>query len=397
MKTTSLKLVSVLSMLFGSFALTGCPSLPKPVVRWSAAPSMSTARKFHTATRLDDGRVLVAGGVGVGGYLSSAEIYDPATSTWTATGSMNVVRANHTATLLQNGKVLVVGGLSLPAVPASASGWRADAELFDPATGTWSSGGTMGTGRAYHTASLLVNGEVVVAGGIAAAAGATSSTEIYTPSTASGTWRVGSPMATPRARHAAVTLVDGLTILVAGGLTSTTGNIPAAATATAEQYRVAGNTWSPAGSLHTARRDLSLTLLSVAGKVLAAGGASGTATSPMFTGDADLYESGASGTPGTWTALAGIGSSHSEHTATYLPALQQVLVAGGLPVVGGVDASRFHVASSSWDYEGGMSVRRLGHTATLLLNGHVLVVGGYDNTSANTSFPPHATAEVFIP
>jgi len=66
-------------------------------------------------------------------------------------------------------------------------------------------------------------------------------------------------------------------------------------------------------------------------------------------------------------------------------------------MVGGVDASRFYVTGSSWNYEGGMAVRRLGHTATLLVDGRVLVAGGYDNTVQNTSFPPHATAEVFTP
>lgn len=394
MKTPSLQIFPTLAVLLGLAVLPGCDRLPKPVIRWSPAPDMATARKFHSATLLSDGRVLIVGGLGTSAYLASAEIYDPATSIWSATGSMSVVRAYHTATLLQNGKVLVVGGLSLPAVPVSASGWRADAELYDPATGTWSSASTMATGRAYHTASLLVNGDVVIVGGVTGP-GLLSSTEIYTPSTASGSWRTAASMAAPRARHGAVTLVDGLTVLVAGGITSAGANQPATPTATAEQYRVAGNAWSTAGSLHTARSDLSLTLLSVAAKVLAAGGSRGSPTT--FTADADLYSGGASGTPGTWTTLPGIGSSHSGHTATYLPAIQQVLVAGGLPVVGGVAASRFDVASSSWNYDGGMRSRRLGHTATLLLDGRVLVVGGYDNTVQNTSYPPHSSAEFFTP
>ena len=148
-------------------------------------------------------------------------------------------------------------------------------------------------------------------------------------------------------------------------------------------------------SLRTARSDLTLTLLPLTGKVLAAGGTNVTAA--IFSDESDLYTWGASGTAGTWTALAGIGSEHSEHTATYLPSLQQVLIAGGLPPAGGVDSSRFYAASSSWNYDGGMSSRRLGHTATLLVDGRVLVVGGYDNTSQNTGFPPLASAEIFTP
>ena len=111
---------------------------------WVTTGSMSTARNDHTATLLPNGKVLVAGGYfenGTNVYLSSAELYDPATGTWTNTGAMNTVRAHPTATLLPNGKVLVAGGYSDNGTYVFLS----SAELYDPASGTWTNTGAMTT------------------------------------------------------------------------------------------------------------------------------------------------------------------------------------------------------------------------------------------------------------
>ena len=121
---------------------------------------MGAFRQSHTATLLLSGKVLVAGGEN-NFPLNSAELYDPATGTWTATGSLATSRSSHTATLLPNGNVLVAGGFTdQNFFPLNS------AELYDPNSETWTPTASMNIpARAVHTATLLLNGKVLVAGG----------------------------------------------------------------------------------------------------------------------------------------------------------------------------------------------------------------------------------------
>jgi N-acetylneuraminic acid mutarotase len=143
--------------------------------------------------------------------VASAVLYDPVTGTWSSTGAMATPRSQQTATLLQNGRVLVAGGTDATLVPFDS------AELYDPATGTWSTTGTMITARRLDTATLLLDGRVAVAGGLAdtgAQNPVLARTETYDPS--SGTWSHEGKLRDARWGHMATLLLNGQ-VLVAGG------------------------------------------------------------------------------------------------------------------------------------------------------------------------------------
>src|SRR3954468_17754170 len=127
------------------------------------AASLLTPRRAHTATLLQNGKVLVVGGLVTNQNqsegLATAELYDPATGSWAFTGSLSGARYGHSATLLADGTVLVAGGTNLNDVLVGS------AEIYNPATGLWHSVGNLTTARRAHSASLLPSGKVLVAGG----------------------------------------------------------------------------------------------------------------------------------------------------------------------------------------------------------------------------------------
>jgi len=218
--------------------------------RWGSTGSLKVGRVDHTATLLPNGMVLIAGGYDYDyDSLNSAELYDSATATWNLTGSLNTARIGHTATLLPNGKVLVVGGYPeevRDAIPLSL------AELYDPATGTWSSTGSLNTARMSHTATLLPNGKVLVAAGLGYCTSQRwcplNSAELYDPAT--GTWSSTANLITAGGGITATLLPNGK-LLVAGGEGNCTSQ-RCFALDSAELYDSTSGTWSSTANLITA-------------------------------------------------------------------------------------------------------------------------------------------------
>jgi hypothetical protein len=185
---------------------------------FSTTGSTSTPRWLHTATLLRNGIVLVAGGFdSAGNQVGSAELYNPSTATFTTTGSLNTARGGHTATLLNDGRVLVAGGGS-GSLQANSGSALSSAELYDPATGKFTATGTMNSARGAHTATLLDNGTVLLARGGGGANGTAvtvlASAELYNPPT--GTFASTGGMKTGSLLDTATLLNNG-EVLVAGG------------------------------------------------------------------------------------------------------------------------------------------------------------------------------------
>ena len=195
--------------------------------------AMSTAREMHSATLLLDGRVLVAGGVNKTNWVSSVEIYDPATGAWARTNSLSLARHASQATLLPNSKVLVTGGYNY-----YFGGPVATADLYDPASGTWTAS-AMSTPRSGFTATLLRNGQVLVTGGAYDNNDHhTNSAELYNPT--NGTWKVTASMSVARTGHTASLLANGQ-VLVAGGYDYSAGQ---QILSSAELYNPTNGTWA---------------------------------------------------------------------------------------------------------------------------------------------------------
>jgi hypothetical protein len=276
--------------LFLSSASSTASASPTPdehtAPAWAATGGMIEARAGQTATLLPDGTVLVAGGSSIissiGSLLASAELYDPSSGSWTATRSMIEARAGHTATLLPDGRVLVAGG----GIISSIGSLLASAELYDPSSGSWTATGSMIEAPYGHTATLLPNGAVLAAGGCCddpSTGHQLAPTELYDPE--SGSWTATGNMHEGRAAHTAALLADG-TVLVAGGSLQGT----AVPSASAELYDPGSGTWTAIAGMFEARTGHTATLLPN-GKVLVTGGYGGSRSSGTLA-SAELYDPG---------------------------------------------------------------------------------------------------------
>ena len=335
---------------------------------WAATGSMSVARQDATATRLPDGRVLVAGGRGFGAvdvgdvYFESAELFDPATGAFSrVTANMAAKRSQHAAVVIAGGKVLVVGGVG-GALSAST------AEIFSPKSATWTSTPALAHEHWGATLTLLPSGKVLLAGGNPGADGAA---EIFDPALA--TWKDAAPMSTPRRYHTATLLQDGR-VLVTGGQLDDGTIMPSA-----ELFDPATGTWSKAAPLLTARTSHTATRLEN-GAVLVVGGSTSTA----ITAEVERYDPAQD----QWSKMLPLESARTIHSATLLEG-GAVLVAGGLDATSSAlrSSELFDAKTERWVASGLLDHGRFAHRAEALAGGAVLVTGGEYQSSAEIYRP----------
>lgn len=230
--------------------------------RFSLTGSMVTGRELHSATLMNNGKVLIAGGEDAKGYaLTRAEIYDPALGSFIPTASMSVGRYGQTATALADGQVLIAGGERIDEDGFDIA--LSSAELYNPATGRFHPTGSMRVARKHHTATMLHDGRVLIAGGEDNNGHALDSAELYDP--ASGTFHSIGRMISAHDSGAATLLDDG-NVLIAGGFSGASG-----VSAAAELYEPGSGGFASTGGMHIAREFFTASLLRD-GRVLMVGG-----------------------------------------------------------------------------------------------------------------------------
>lgn len=342
----------VVTTVSAAFSLTGNPV---------------SARLFHTATLLPNGKVLVAGGAHAVGYcfsgIASAELYDPVSAGFSSTGAMTIERYAQTSTLLPTGEVLIIGGFStqptdcLDIIPPALN----TAELYNASQGSFAPTGNMAETRGGHTATLLTNGKVLIAGGTDKGGGlppfyfgnGSATAELYDP--ASGQFSPTGNMTAPRVGQTATLLANGK-VLIAGGWTTTSSPIDSA-----ELYDPTTGTFSLTGSMTSVRAGHTATLLPD-GTVLIVGGYASSASNT-----AELYDPAT----GSFLPIADMAVARESHTATLLPNGTVLVVGGGTQV-----AEAYIIPNGYFSPVGVTQSLSSGNSATLLQNGSVIVIGG---------------------
>ncbi|MBL0141429.1 MAG: VCBS repeat-containing protein [Betaproteobacteria bacterium] len=299
-------------------------------------------------------------------------------ATFTDPRALVTRRAGHTATLLHNGKILIVGGSLLPNTPLALETYLASTELYDPATGISAPTGNLATARAGHTATMLSNGRVLVAGGAngTTVAAQLSSAELYDPAT--GSWSPAGNMTAARSGHTATLLGPGLApargnqgsgsgqVLAAGGVVRSGAS--STYLATTETYDPATNSWTAAGPMIAARTGHTASIVGLGGDVIVVGGRNAG-------GKLNGVERFNPGTR-TWSPIASLATARSEHTSM-LSTANLLTVIGGNGTSGPTGTVEvLNLASGAWASANPLVYARAQHSAALLPSGDIVVIGG---------------------
>jgi N-acetylneuraminic acid mutarotase len=375
-----------------------------PPGTWKAAGNLPFAgfwaQPSDAAVVLNDNRVLLAGGEdGRRAPLANAALFDPGALTWSATGALGTPRRLHTMTKLADGRVLAVGGIAGP--PSTPAAGVASAEIFDPAAGAWTPTGSMREARFAHSASLLPDGKVLVAGGNAVRSAqsnrALRTCEIFDPAT--GQWTPAAPLNDARFGHPAVVLGDHR-VLVVGGVVAV-GRGRYTALGYCEVYDPNAGTWTPTGSLATPRKSHQATLLAD-GTVLATGGdivgLQDWHINPYSLWSSEVFTVGT----GVWSAGADMPYGRSHHRAVKVGT--KALIAGGTDDssfdIGYQHADSYDPAAKTWTTVATV-VGRWAPAAVVLNDGRVLLAGGITRSGAAAPVVGEAvvtpTTEIFTP
>lgn len=353
---------------------------------WMTTGSLANARENATAVRLWNGTVVVAGGLwtdqndpSLTGPVADAEQYNPTTGSWSAAGTLHVPRYGHGAVGLKDTsgnvkKILVVGGTLENGDPTET------AEIYDSGTNSWTQVGSMHFARFFPQVTLLSDGKVLVSGGQGLGFQTLKSAEVFDP--AQGTWLNVGDMHDPRFGAGAALLPNG-NVLVAGGSYNFTH------LQSAEIYDPIAKTWANTASMAAGRYTSGLVTLK-SGKVLAAGGTDDAA-------GAEVYTPASGTTPASWSPASGMSHPARYFFQTIPLADGRVMVAGGLENGLLTDSVELYDTDlGQWVPNNPMNNARYLAVATELLDGRILSAAGYAHESTGAENDTGA-AETFVP
>jgi hypothetical protein len=372
-KTSAFLLLSLMPAPWLCFSRAGTP-WPSGPGAVSEIAAMHMARASHTSTLLPTGKVLIAGGfAGSGGEsnpYTTAELFDVSSGTFQSVGGMSIGRSGHTATLLKNGKVLIAGGWT------GHYDRLGSAEIYDPATSAFTPTGSMVVERAGNTATLLPDGRVLVAGGVDRQENAIASAEIYDPAT--GKFVQTGSMGEPRGAHTATVLKDGRVLIVGGG----SGHYPSQNVyRSTELFDPRTGKFRSAGQLAVGRHKHAAILLR-SGKVLVVDGSDNRDWHGEYA-SAEIYDPAS----GTFSATGTMNTARFKlPAAVALLPNGRVLVAGGGPFAELYDET----TGTFTKVPGSLGSARFFAALTPLSSGKALITGGYAESGNGLPATPAA-------